>query len=151
MSLRVGQDCKLYHNTGTNASPVWVLIPIVGDVTIPDFGAQAAEVNLRVSNWILNLPTKLKAAIEFMIANDIGGTVWTALRTAAHAKTIKQFAVASGAIATSGTEYFKAFCFFEAFPWNQPIGEMSSHDARLALAYYEESSVLVEPSWVVVS
>lgn len=149
MTLKVGNDMKLYYNTGTNASPVWDEVAIVGDVTVP-FEVEQAEVDLRVSNYLLNLPSKISAGFDFLLANDPGGTDFDALRTRALARTPTQFASANGAIATSGTEYFKAFGTIGGFAWAQPTRQLSSHDVSVALAYHEESSALVEPAWVVV-
>jgi hypothetical protein len=150
MGLIIGHDCKLYYNTGTNASPTWNEIKIVGDVTLADLGAGDAEVNLRISDWVLNLPAKLRAAIEFNLANDIGGTDYDNLRGYCFARTIKQYAVVNGDINTSGKQYFKAFCHFNGFPWSQPIEEVTQHDSRLSLSYQEESGSLVEPAWATV-
>jgi hypothetical protein len=146
MALKVGNNMKLYYNTGTNASPTWVEIKMVGDVTV-NLGVNEAEVDLRVTSWVLNLPAKNTGGFEFTLANDIGGTVYDALRVLALARTIKQFASANADIAVSATQYFKAFAFFNNFPWSQPTQEIASHDAGLALAYQEESGSLVEPAW----
>ena len=146
MTLSVGNDLKLYYNTGTDASPVWVEIDRVGDVTV-NINIGEAEVDLRVSNWVLNLPAKLSGSIDVTLASDIGGTVWDALRVLAMARTQAQFASASADIATSGTEYFKAYSFFTAFPWGQPTQELASGDSSLSLGYTEEAGSLVEPSW----
>ena len=148
-NLKVGNDMKLYYNTGTDAIPAWTEIKLVGDVSV-DLNVNDAEVDLRVSNWILNLPAKLTGSINVALANDPGGTVFDTLRGYFFNRTIKQFASANGDIATTGTEYFKAFCYFSAFPWAQNTQEMSSHDAKLSLAYEEESGALVEPAWATV-
>jgi len=150
MGLSVGNDMKLYHNTGTNASPTWVEMPRVGDVTV-DLNLGEAEVDLRESYWLLNLPSKLSGSISVMLANDPGhATVFDVIRGYFFNRTVKQYASANAAIATAGTNYFSAFCFISSFPWAQPTQEMSSHDMTLALAYHEESNVLITPSWNVV-
>lgn len=150
MTLSVGNDMKLYHNTGTNASPVWVLIDIVGDVSV-DINIGNAEVDLRVSSWLLGLPTKLSGGMNMALANHVGNSVFATLRGYALARTIKQYASVNTLIATSGAQYFKSFCHFTAFPWNQPTQEVSNGDAQMAFSYAEESSALVEPAWVIVA
>lgn len=150
MGLKVGNDLKLYYNTGTDASPTWVEIDKVGDVTV-NINIAEAEVDLRISNWVLNLPAKLSGSIDVALASDIGGTVWDALRALALGRTQAQFASANADIASVGTELFKAFCFFSSFPWGQPTQELSSGDASLALGYTEEATALVEPGWTTIS
>ena len=149
MALKVGNDMKFYYNSGTDASPTWVEISIVGDVTVP-FSMNNAEIDLRVSNWLLGLASKLQGGYEFFLANDIGGTVYDALRGFAFGRTSKQFASMDGDIAVSGAEGFKAFGHFTDFPWAQNTQDISSHDAVLSLSYTEESGSLVEPSWTTI-
>ena len=146
MSLKVGNDMKLYYNTGTDASPTWLEIEMVGDVSA-DLSCNDAEIDLRVTNWLLNLPAKLSGSLNAKLANDIGGTDFDTLRGYFFNRTIKQYATANADIAVSGTEYFKSFCFFSSFPWAQNTQEVSSHDAKLSLAYETESGSLVEPAW----
>jgi len=150
MSLKVGNDMKFYYNSATDASPTWVLINEIGDLTV-DFNINDAEVDLRVSNYLLGLPSKITGGFTLTIANNPGATVFDVLRAAALARTVQQYASADALIATNGTEYFKAFCHFTAFPWAQPTQEMSSHDATLSLSYHEEAGSIVEPAWVVVT
>lgn len=149
MPLKIGNDMKAYHNTGTNGSPTWVEMKQIGDVTV-DLNVGEAEVDLRESNWILNLPAKLSAGINIALASNPGmTTVFDVLRTNFFARTIKQYAICNGVLATTGTEYFKAFCLISSFPWAQPTQEMASHDMTLALAWQEEpAGTLIEPSWV---
>lgn len=151
MPLQVGIDQKTYYNSATDASPTWVEISEIGDVTVPDLGANAHVVNVRSTSWMLALPGRLKnASFDFNLAHNIGNTVFDALRGFALARTIKQFANANGAIATSGTEGIKAFAFFEDFPWNAPLDDVANHDCVARFAWQEESSALVPPAWLVI-
>ncbi len=148
MVLRVGNDNKFYYNTGTNAAPVWVLIEIVGDVTL-DQGVNEAEVDLRILDYIVNLPAKKTTGVTAMIANQFCNTVFDALKTIFENKTKTQFAISDIAIATSGAEYFKLYGFASAWPWSQATQELSQHDVTLSPAYFEESAVVVPPQWAV--
>ena len=150
MTLVVGNDMAFYYNTATDASPTWVLIDGIGDLNV-NLSVGEAEVDLRRTNWLLNLPSKFSGSLDVAIANDIGGTVFDALLVLFLARTQFQFASVDQAIATSGAEYFKAFGFFTEFPWSQETQEMSNHDATIALGFTEESGTLVDPSWETVS
>ena len=55
MGLKIGGDWKLYYNSGTNASPTWVEINLVGDINL-NLSVGEAAANLRVSGWDLNAP-----------------------------------------------------------------------------------------------
>lgn len=151
MTLGVGNDNKLYYNSATAASPTWVLICIVGNVSV-DINIGNAEVDLRCSNWLLGLPSKLSGGFNFTLATHPGNTVFDALRGIALARTPKQFASADGLIATSGTQAFKGFAHFTAFPLNQETQSLKTGDATLGLSYVEEpAGTLIEPSWVTIA
>lgn len=149
MTLRVGNDHKLYYNSGTDAAPVWVEIDIVGDVTVP-FTINEAQIDLRNSDYLMGLAAKIESGFDFFLAADVGGTVWTALKDLALGRSEVQMASANDDIATSGTEYFKAFARFSDFPWSQPTQEIGSGECTMGLAYVEEAGSLVLPSWTVV-
>jgi hypothetical protein len=152
MALKTGSACKAYYNSGTDASPTWVEITLVGDVNLSDLGTNLAEVNLRASSYVLNLAAKLHGSVEMLVAYNPANTAMDALLTAFFAKTVYQFAFMDGNIATAGSEGFKAFCIIESFPIQQPLEGMVAIDTmRLALAYEEESNTLVEPSWYTVT
>lgn len=150
MSLAVGTDNKLYYNSATNASPTWVLICLVGDVNLT-LGGSNAELKSRCSPWDMGLPSRLNAELSFNLFSHIGATVWEALRGFFFARSSKQMAVANAAIATTGTQYFKAFMHFTAFPIGQNLEDVNAGEATMTPTYYEESNALVEPSWVTVS
>ena len=150
MGLQVGNDLKLYYNTGTDASPTWAEIKLVGDVTV-NINCNEAEVDLRISNWVLNLPAKLNGSLDVSLAYDGQNSVYDAMRAAALNRTQYQFASADGDIDGGDTEFFKSFCFFSSFPWSQPTQELSSGDASLSFGYKEEDDALVEPSWAAAS
>lgn len=145
MGLKVGNDMVFSYNSATDASPTWVTINMIGDLTV-NLSVGEAEVDLRVSNWLLNLPAKLSGSFDFAMANDIAGTVYDALRGFAFGRTQKQF-LSTNADPAGVAEGFKAFGFFSEFPWAQPTQEMSNHDASVSLGYTEEAGSLVEPSW----
>jgi len=148
--LSVGNDNRLYYNSATAASPTWLPICIVGNVSL-DINISEAEVDLRCSSWVMGLPAKLSGGINFTMARDIGGTAHDVLRGYALARTPKQYAIASGEIATSATQYLKAFMFFTAFPWNQETQNMAQGDCSLKMAWVEEpAGTLIQPTWVTV-
>lgn len=146
MTLRVGNDNKLYYNSATDASPTWVLIEIVGDVTLNQ-GVNEAEVDLRLLDYIVNLPAKHTTGLTAALANHFGNTVFDALKTIFENKTHTQFAVSDIAIATSGAEFFKLFAFASSWDWAQATQQMSNHDVTLSPAYQEESATVVPPAW----
>jgi hypothetical protein len=96
----VGGNCKLYYNSGTVASPTWVEISEIGDLSVPDFANTLAEIKTRASQWDAALPARKKLAVEFSYLYKADTTIWQFLRDMYWNSEIHEFAVADGDIAT---------------------------------------------------
>jgi hypothetical protein len=145
----VGHKMKLYRNTGTIEVPTWQEICEIGDVSIPDLAMGLAELKRRCNNFTKNLATLIQSiSVEFRMIHGLGQTVFDGIRGDFFAGNAKEFAVYNGDIATSGNEGLRLPALVEQFPWDQPLEEVSGHDVRLAVAYYEEpAGTEIDPSW----
>lgn len=152
MTATVGHSMKLYYNSATVASPTWVEIDEVGDVSIADLAVGLAELKRRANDFTKNLATLFQSfAVEFRLHHGLNSTVFDVLRAAFFNKTVTEFAVMNADIATSGNEGMRIPCLIEQFPWDQPLEEVSGHDVRLAIAYMEEpAGTEIDPSWYTV-
>jgi hypothetical protein len=131
MTVPIGFQCKLYRNTGTYASPTWTEITNVKDLEVP-FAFSEADVSTRSGGgWREKMAGLLDAPVTFGMVYDPADTVYTALRTAAFARTTVEFAIADGAIATVGTHYLRARCQILGFTFNQPLEEGAMTDVSL--------------------
>lgn len=151
MAPKVGHKMKMYRNTGSVAVPVWVEVDEVGDVTISDFAMGIAELKRRANDFTKNLASLIQSiSIEFRLHHGLGATNFDAIRTNFLAGTAEEWAILDGGSAVSGTEGLRLPVLIEQFPWDQALEDVSGHDVRLAIAYMEESSVEIDPSWMVV-
>ena len=147
----VGHKMKLYRNTGTHASPAWSEVAEVGDVSIPDLSMGLAELKRRGSDFTKNLPTMIQSiAVEARLIHGLDTTTFAAIRTAFFAGDVEEYAVMDGDITVSGSQGLRVPALVEAFPWDQPLEDVSGHDIRLAVAYLEESGSEVDPDWYTV-
>lgn len=108
MPKQCGLDMYLYRNTNTYASPTWVIVENVRDLTGPDSFAEA-DVSRRQTGGTpikQSEPTLREFSIEFDMVYDLTDTDFAALQTAFAARTLVEIALADGAIATTGTRYF---------------------------------------------
>lgn len=146
----VGHKMKLYYNAGTVDTPTWTEICEIGDVSIPDLSMGLAELKRRCKLYTKNIATLIQSiSVEFRLHFGLGKTVYDVLRAAFFAGTVQEYAVASGAIATVGTQAFRLPAVIESFPWSQPLEDVSGHDVRLAISYMEGSDDSeVDPSWI---
>ena len=132
--LRAGIDDKLYRNTGSWNSPVWVLISGAIDV---DLGLEykMADVKARLSRVVQHLPTVVEGPITFKLLADTSLPEWLVLRNAFMARTLIGYAVADDFIATAGTEHWRGDYYVAKFPPKQPLEEANTVDVELSLGY----------------
>jgi hypothetical protein len=145
---KTGAKCKLYYNTGNNASPVWVLVDEIGDVSLTDFTKNTADLKRRASGHIKKLGSLFSApTIEFRLHHGLSVVVFERIRDDFLAETVRQWAIANAAIATNGTQGLKFFGLTTEFPWDQPLEDVTGHDVKVVSTYAEESSTEVDPEW----
>ena len=152
MAPTVGHKMKLYRNTATVATPTWALVAEVGDVSIPDLSMGLAELKRRGNDYTKNLATMIQSiAVEARLIHGLDATTFNALKTNFFAATIEEWAVMDGDITVSGSQGLRLPALVEAFPWDQPLEEVSGHDIRLAIAYMEEpAGTEIDPTWYTV-
>jgi hypothetical protein len=152
MAPTVGHKMKLYRNTGTVATPTWSEVAEVGDVSIPDLTMGLAELKRRANAFTKNLPTLIQSiSVEFRLHYGMDATNFDAIRQNFFAGTVEEWAVMSGDITTSGTEGLRLPALVEQFPWDQSLEDISGHDVRLAVAYFEEpAGTEIDPNWFTV-
>lgn len=143
--------CKLYRNTGTNASPTWSLISAVRDLDVPQ---SRSEINMsdRGSKYEKFDVGQITAGITFELTYRNGDTDHAALRAAfeAEAGTAIEYAAMDGAIATSGKQGLRAFCKVTQFDHAQPLADGVKVSVTLKPCFHDESGV-VDPSWYTVA
>jgi len=149
---KTGYHMKLYRNTGTFATPVWVEIAEIGDLSISDFTRALAELKRRGNQYTKNLASLFNSiTVEFRLHFGLATTQWNALKTAFFAGTPVEFAIMSGAIATSGEEGLRCPMIVSQFPWEQNLEDASGHDVQLSIAYMVSGSAEVDPTWLSVA
>lgn len=149
---KVGQQMKLYRNSGTTDTPVWQEISEIGDTTLDGMELGTAELKRRASMWIKVLAALFSAFnLNTRLVHGLGGTMFTALRQDYFARTPREYACCNGPIADDGTEGFRFAGLLTQFPWDQPLEDVSGHDVVMTHAYYvDEEDAEVDPSWMVV-
>lgn len=149
---KTGGDLYLYYNAGTHASPTWTLVSQIEDLRINDWTWGEAELKRRSTPFVMVMKTVLRFSVSFKLWHGISATVFDALRTAALTKgDVKQWFIADGPAATNGTQGLRCAFAILSFPWDQSLGEVSSHEVVMKPTYFEETSAEVLPSWHTIS
>jgi len=118
---QVGLDMKLYYNSNTFASPTWVLLNNVRDLTGPDSFSEA-DVGQRGSAMKATEPALRDISIEWeMVYDDTDATGFVAMQTRYYARTLTELALADGLIATSGTHYLRVETKLLKFERNEAL------------------------------
>lgn len=119
-----GDDYKLYLNTGTYVTPVWVLLkcfkdlafdPAKADIVIEEHGASDGH-----------LQGYGDPAISFTLFDDLGDTNAQAIIVAIESGAMKELAVANGVIATPLTKFWRLESCITAGPGSFNKGEAAS-------------------------
>jgi len=147
----IGANMKLYYST-TFATPSWVLIDEIGDVNVPDLGLNLAELKRRASPYTKNLAALFASFnLEFTMIYGMDVAVFDVLRAAFFDRDPLYYLVADDVVPPESgntTEGLLLPGFLEGIPWDQPLEEVSSHSARIALAYVEDPvGTEIDPDW----
>lgn len=142
---KVGIDCKTYRNTATYASPTWDEIVNIRETSV-DLTIGEADVSSRgTGGWEAIETTLKRGALEIEMMEVAGDTDFAALRDAFFGRTTLDLAFANGAIAASGTQYFRAVVKVVGMAKSEPLEDGTSYTFRVKPAYSTNP-----PTWVTV-
>lgn len=130
MAPKIGFNYKLYRNTGTYGSPTWNEITVTRDLTLNMTHGEAVA-SSRASEYEVTLATLKQVSIDFSTVLDTAGDDYAALKTAFLNRTTVDCAVADGAIATAGTEYFRCDYVITNFTRSEPLQDVVTVDVTL--------------------
>lgn len=147
----MGKDAKLYRNTATNASPTWNEIPNVRDLNVSD-SMTDVDVSARDGGGFAMSDVGLQTIeLTFQMIGDYSDADFVALRESYYNRTALQYAVASGAIATAGTQYLKFVGVITAFERGEELDGVTMFDITIKPTRASEGGTLLLPSWVTVT
>ncbi len=141
---RVGLNCKFYYNTASHGSPTWVEATCVKDVNLA-LDITEVEAAARLSVFKQFLPGLCAGPIEFNLLAITLLPEYDIFKTALLAHTVMDFAMADDAIASTGTEYWRADYYLFGWKRGEPLEECATVDVKANLAY--SANV---PAWVTV-
>jgi len=145
----IGQAGKLYRNTGTNASPVWVEIKRAKDVSVP-FTKGEADVSRRESAWEMFIGALKSVGLSFGYQHKRGTDAdRTALLASLISGTPIQFAAMDDDITTPGAFGVKFYGEVFEFPLNQALKDGQTVEVVVKNTEFEEpAGTLIEPTIV---
>jgi len=146
MSHRLGLDGKLYRNTGDYASPVWVEISNVKDVSL-SLEKGEADVSSRANNgWKATVGTLRDGSVEFEMIWDSEDPGFAAIKDSYFLDTPIELAVMDGDVAVSGSQGLRASFSVLNFSRNEPLEESMTAQVTVKPTYSEHP-----PEWMEVA
>lgn len=135
-TAHVGGEEKLYRNSNTYGSPTWAEMRNVSDVDVPDSRSEV-EAQVRAHYpFVGSLVGKRKVGLSWKMLKTTSttDTDLTAMITAYEAGTVVEFAIADGAIATTGTKYRRVSCVITKMDESAPIDGQVEYSFEAAFA-----------------
>ncbi|MFI4876625.1 MAG: hypothetical protein ACIALR_14845 [Blastopirellula sp. JB062] len=141
---------NLYRNTGSHATPVWVRVKGVKDLSVP-FSKERAESMDIDYDWKFERGTHKSSGLTFQVeARKSLKDDLDVFRDSFLSGTPIEIYAADGLVAEAGTEGLRAYVECFDFPINKPLNGVSVIDITLGLTRVVESSAVVLPSWYVI-
>lgn len=124
----LGLESALYYNTGTSGSPVWVVVPIVRDVTIL-YERTEADVSIRGdSGFAATRGALTKLGFDTEIVWYPSATAFAALLSAFNSRTQTEFLVLDNPIANSGAQGPRFIGEVTKFARKEPLDGVDAAD-----------------------
>ena len=143
MATRLGMDAKLYRNTGSYATPVWVEVTNVKDLTL-NLEKGEADVTTRANQgWRATVGTLKDASIDFQMVWDTADAGFAAIQQAFFGNTPVEFAVMDGMIDDTASEGLRATFDVFSFTRNEALEEAIMVDVTIKPTY-----ATVAPQWI---
>lgn len=150
-TTKTGQECKLYYNTGTHASPVWVEVKRAIDVSV-DLSKGEADGSRRESDWKRTRGSLKDFGVDFGYRYKPGvDAIFDDLWDSFMDSTPIEVFVADGDVEDEGTQGPRAYVEVMGMPIDQNLEETAVINIAAKLTDWEEASALVEPDWYVVT
>jgi len=139
-----GADCFLYIDKTippVTLSPVWQEIGEVTDVSVDDFSLNLAEIKRRKNKFTKSVPSLFNAiTLSWRLIHGIGKASFDDLYALYAARSTFMMMVTDGPAATTGTYALVLPAILTAFPWDQPLEDITGHDMAATLGYLCDST-----------
>lgn len=133
MATKLGLEARLYYNSNTYASPTWVHVSRIKDVTLT-LEKGEADVSTRAgSGWREIVNTLKDGSVTFSMLQAPTGTdtVFAAFRDAWLNGTSIEVAVMDGVITTAGSQGLRATMTVSSFTRNENLEEAIMYDVTI--------------------
>lgn len=126
MTIKLGMEAKLFRNTGDYASPTWVEMQNVKDLTLNLEAGEADATTRGNAGWRATIAALKDGSIEFEMIWDTADADFTAIKDTFFGSTDLEFAVMDGDVAASGSQGLRATMSITNFSRSEALEEAIS-------------------------
>lgn len=146
MGMRLGLEAELFRNTALYATPTWVRVDNVRELTL-NLEASEADVTTRANGgWRATVAALKDGSIEFEMVWDTEDAAFTAVQQAFFNNSPLELAVMDGPITESGSQGLRASFAITKFSRNEPLEEAITVSVTAKPTYSAHP-----PEWMTVS
>jgi predicted secreted protein len=135
MGIRLGFEAKLYRNTGDFATPVWVEMTNVKDLTLNLEKGEVDATTRGNNGWEAIVAGLKRGSIEFEMVWDTQDAGFTAIQEAFFNDTAIEVAAMDGDITAAGTQGLRASMEVINFSRSEPLEEALTVSVTIKPAY----------------
>lgn len=147
----IGAEAVLCYNTGTHATPTWVVVTRAKDVSM-NASKSKGEISSRASRFKYKRGALKELSLELGYLYRRGtDSVWTMLNDSFVNGTINEFWVGDGTITLTGAKGWRFYGEVNEFSYEQPLEDADVFKVVIDPAPYYVSSAIVEPDVYIIS
>lgn len=146
MGLKYGIDGKLYRNSGSYGTPTWVEVTNCKDLSTDIDFAEFDVTTRGNAGWEAVVAALIKSGVEFEMVDDTADASYTAINTAALARTSIEFAVMNAGILVAGSQGLRATMAILKWARSEKNTEAQMRSVMIKPTYSANA-----PSWMTVS
>lgn len=143
MATKVGYQGVLYYNSGTTATPVWVEVDTVRDVTLNQTRNEVDDTSRTTNGWRSRLGGLAEWGADFEMVYNTANTAWQQIRESFEDNTVIEVLILDGDITVDDNEGMRGNVFVTEFTREEPLEDVMSNSCTMVGNG--------EPTWVVSS
>lgn len=153
MDPKTGDFCKLYCDTGTSTTPVWVEWGEIDGVTCSDLTRSSVELNVRALRCTPSIAGKIGAlTFGFKYYPGFNDTNYAQLISDFFDEPkVRKWAMMNGDIEETGSQGLVMPAYVEGIPYDQSAGTVVSHSVTLKFGFLRQDNVVQDAYWYTVS
>jgi len=131
MATIVGYNARMYYNSGTSGTPIWLEIDTVRDVTLNLTRNEIDDTSRTTDGWRSRLGGLSEWGADFEMVYNTANTAWAKIRDSYLDNTVIEVLVLDGDIEVDGKQGIRGSVFVTEFSVAQPLEDVVSNSTTM--------------------